>query len=243
MPTIRNYFSQMAMVDDGVGQVLAALERTGAAENTLVIYTSGHGMSLGTHGFWGHGEDSWPSNCHKESHHIPLIVKPPRGSAGDRAQVIEHFAGTTDIFATALDYARAEPPPDNAARARSLRPRLEREAVEWDNAIFVEQEETRAVRTAKWLCMKRFQSERWPFPGALFDLEHDPDEWNHLARDPAYADVIAEFSGRIGGFFADDSDPAWDLGRGGRVKSNSTRPFLWHHAWGDSWTPVTPTNP
>ncbi|MBT5433696.1 MAG: sulfatase-like hydrolase/transferase [Alphaproteobacteria bacterium] len=242
VPTIRNYFSQMAMVDDGVGQVLDALERTGAAENTLVIYTSDHGMSLGTHGFWGHGEDSWPSNCHKESHHIPLIVKPPKGSAGDGAQVIDRFAGTTDIFATVLDYAGAEPPSDDAARARSLRPLLEGKAVEWDDAIFMEQEETRAVRTDKWLYMKRFQSERWPFPDALFDLENDPDERNDLATDPEYAAVIAELSERIDGFFAEHSNPDWDLWRGGRVKSNSTRPFLWKHAWGDNWAPLTPTD-
>jgi arylsulfatase A-like enzyme len=58
MPTLRNYYSQMSMVDDGVGKVIAALDTNGLSDNTLVIYTSDHGMSLGTHGFWGHGEDT-----------------------------------------------------------------------------------------------------------------------------------------------------------------------------------------
>jgi len=60
LPTLRNYYSQMSMVDEGVGRVISALEQTGQMEDTLVIYTSDHGMSLGEHGFWGHGEDTWP---------------------------------------------------------------------------------------------------------------------------------------------------------------------------------------
>ena len=237
LPTLRNYFSQMAMVDDGVGQVLDALERTGQAENTLVIYTSDHGMSLGTHGFWGHGEDTWPSNCHRESHHIPLIVRPPRDKGG--ARVIDRMVGTTDIFATVLDYAGAQRPAEEAAMTRSLRPLLEGRSVPWEDAIFMEQEETRALRTDRWLLMKRFGPSPYDFPDALYDLQADPDERNNLAADPAYAEVIAELGARLDAFFADHSDPAWDLWNGGRVKSNSTRPFLWKKVWGGNWSPVT----
>jgi arylsulfatase A-like enzyme len=55
LTTLRNFYSQMSMVDDGVGQVVAALEEADLAENTIIIYTADHGMSLGTHGFWGPG--------------------------------------------------------------------------------------------------------------------------------------------------------------------------------------------
>ena len=235
LPTLRNYFSQMAMVDDGVGQVLDALERTGQAENTLVIYTSDHGMSLGTHGFWGHGEDTWPSNCHRESHHIPLIVRPPSDAAGGR--VVERLVGTTDIFATVLDYAGATPPAPDEGRGRSLRPLLEGRSVAWDNTVFMEQEETRAIRTDRWLLMKRFGPSPYDFPDALYDLEADPDERKNVIDDPAHADVKAGLAERLEAFFAAHSDPAWDLWRGGRVKSNSTRPFLWRKVWGEDWAP------
>jgi len=75
LETLRNYFSQISMIDDGVGQVLAALDRKGLTDDTLVIYTADHGFSLGHHGVWGHGEDSWPSNCYGVSYSIPLIMR------------------------------------------------------------------------------------------------------------------------------------------------------------------------
>ncbi len=75
LTTLRNYFSQMTMVDDGVGRVLEALNAQGLDENTLVIYTCDHGFSLGHNGYWGHGQATWPANAHRASYHIPLLMR------------------------------------------------------------------------------------------------------------------------------------------------------------------------
>ena len=233
LPTLRNYYSQMSMVDEGVGQVLGALERAGLSDDTLVIYTSDHGMSLGQHGFWGHGEDTWPSNTHREAHHIPLIVKPPANAA--RGDVQRALVGTTDIFATILDYAGAAPPAAADTYARSMRALLEESPGEWKDAVFMEQEETRAIRTSKWLLMRRFAPTAYGFSDELYDLEADPDERSNLIGDPACATVIADLSARIDSFFSYYANPKWDLWRGGTVKSNSTRPFLWKEAWDEDW--------
>ena len=40
---------------------------------------------------------------------------------------------------------------------------------------------------------------------------------------------------RVDSFFAAYANPKWDLWRGGSVKSNSTRPFLWKQVWGEDW--------
>jgi hypothetical protein len=61
-----------------------------------------------------------------------------------------------------------------------------------------------------------------------------PPTWSAI---PAHADVIAELSDRIDRFFTAYADPNWDLWNGGRVKSNSTRPFLWKQVWGEDWAP------
>jgi len=236
LPTLRNYYSQMSMVDDGVGQVLQALERAGVMDDTLIIYTSDHGMSLGQHGFWGHGEDTWPSNTHREAHHIPLIVRPPRASGEVRVE--SRLVGTTDIFATILDYASAERPTAGESCARSMRPLLENTSVDWQDAIFMEQEETRAIRTDKWLLMRRFAPTAYDLSDELYDLEADPDERNNLIGDPAHDRTVAELSERIDSFFSTYADPKWDLWNGGSVKSNSTRPFLWKKVWGEDWAPA-----
>lgn len=174
------------MVDDGVGQVLAKLQEKGVLENTLVIYTADHGKSMGHHGFWGHGEDTWPSNMHHSANSIPL---------------------------------------------------LSGETTEFRDEVFMEQEETRAIRTSKWLFMKRLENTKYGFKDELYDLVNDPDERVNLAQDPYYAEVVTKLSSRVEEFFTKYANPRWDLWKGGTVKSNSTRPFLWEEVWGEDWTP------
>jgi len=89
LPTLRNYYAQISMVDDGVGQVMAALERLGISDNTLFIFTSDHGLSVGQHGFWGHGSATFPSNLHHAAHSVPLIVRhAPTVDAGQRSEAM-----------------------------------------------------------------------------------------------------------------------------------------------------------
>lgn len=235
LPTLRNYYSQMSIVDDGVGRVLRKLEGSGLTEDTIIIYTADHGMSLGQHGFWGHGEDTWPSNVHREAHNIPLIISGPGDLSSGNLN--SSLVGTTDIFATILDYCGLEPPSREDAPCRSLRPLLEGRPADWEQETFMEQEETRAIRTPKWLFMRRFAPTSYAFEDELYDLEHDPGERNNLARDEKLQSIVAELSEMIEAFFGLYADPKWDLWKGGRVKSNSTRPFLWREVWGDDWKP------
>ena len=235
LPTLRNYYSQMSMVDEGVGNVLAALDNCGLSEDTLVIYTSDHGMSLGEHGFWGHGEDTWPSNTHREANNIPLIVRSPGDAGGGRVE--QRLVGTTDIFATILDYAGAAQPSADETASKSLRRLIEGSESDWDDAVFMEQEETRSIRTREWLFMQRFEPTSYDFGHELFDLAQDPDERNNIADDPAYRSVVEELSARIDAYFEKYSDPKWNLWKGGTLKSNSSRPFLWKEVWGKNWEP------
>jgi len=236
LPTLRNYYSQMSIIDDGVGRVLAALESHGMTEETLVIYTADHGMSLGQHGFWGHGEDTWPSNMHREAHNIPLIMSRPDTIAP--GQRIDSLVGTTDVFATVLDHVGIERLSAPNSPGRSLMPLLDGQRLDSPDAVFMEQEETRAVRTPEWLFMKRYRPTVYEFQDALYDLRRDPEERLNVAPDPSYADTVRRLSEDVDTFFERYSDPRWDLWQGGTVKSNSTRPFLWQEVWGEEWAPI-----
>jgi len=235
LPTLHNYYSQISMVDDGVGRVLESLENKGLNDDTLFIYASDHGMSLGQHGFWGHGEDTWPSNTHREANHIPLIIKAP--GDGNKQKVVDSLVGTTDIYATVLDYVGLEMPPVKESPARSMRPLIENKNIVWENTCFMEQEETRSIRTDRWLFMKRIAPSPYAFENELYDLESDPDERINLADNPEMKNVVKSLSDQIDQFYARYSHPKWDLWQGGTVKSNSTRPFLWQELWGDGWAP------
>jgi arylsulfatase A-like enzyme len=235
LPTLRNYYSQISIVDDGVGRVLDALENKNLADDTLFIYASDHGMSLGQHGFWGHGEDTWPSNAHREAHHIPLLIKAP--DDGNKQKVVDSLVGTTDIYATVLDYVGLEMPPIKESPARSMRPLIENTNTVWDNTCFMEQEETRSIRTKKWLFMKRITPTPYEFKNELYDLEIDPNERNNLAGKSEMNNIVNLLSDQIDKFYSTYSHPKWDLWQGGTVKSNSTRPFLWKELWGEDWVP------
>lgn len=236
LPTLRNYYSQMSMVDDGVGQVLDALSASGMAENTAVLYSADHGMSLGTHGFWGHGEDTWPSNTHRESFHVPLLMRVPGRTP--EGLVIDTPVGTLDLFATVLDIAGTSP--DGPTSSRSLLPRLQGDGDSSEAMVFMEQEETRAVRTADFLYMKRCPAIEPRFDDALFDLRDDPDERVNRIADPSLAAERDRLDEQLTGYFDGIADPRWDLWKGGHVKGNSTRPFLWQDTWGAGWRQVPP---
>jgi len=129
LTAMRQFYSQMSMVDDGVGQVLAKLQEKGVLDDTLVIYTADHGLSVGHHGFWGHGEDTWPSNMHRSANNIPLIFSYPDFAKPGRQ--LENLVGTTDIFATILDFAGCKLDAPESVSGTSLCPLLRDEVGEF----------------------------------------------------------------------------------------------------------------
>ena len=101
----------------------------------------------------------------------------------------------------------------------------------------MEQEETRAIRTDKWLYMKRFQGSRlYSFEDALYNLVDDPDEKQNLIADTHSVEIANALSTRIDAFFKRYANPKYDLWQGGSAKSNSDKPWLWQDAWGDQWS-------
>jgi len=234
LETLRNYYSEMSMVDDGVGRVLDALKRQGIYEDTLIIYTTDHGFSLGHHGIWGHSQATLPSNAHRATFSIPLIVR-----HGDRLMktVADTHVSQIDLFPTVLELADIDPENYIAgSAARSFATALGDGHFDKPDEVYMEQEETRAIRTADWLYKRRFQGAPIPpYPDELYDLNKDPLEKTNLADNPDYADIAKELIGKIELFFGQYSDPQYDLWVGGAPQSNSDKPWLWKEAWGDDW--------
>ncbi|MCP4627442.1 MAG: hypothetical protein GY850_28605 [bacterium] len=171
LPAMRQYYSQVSTVDDGVGQVLAKLQ----------------------------------NNAHREAHHIPLLIKAP--GDGNKQKVVDSLVGTTDIYATVLDYAGLRMPPIKESPARSTRALIENENIVWENACFMEQEETRSIRTKKWLFMKRITPTPYEFKNELNDLEIDPDERNNLAGKSEMNNDVKLLSDQIDKFYSTYSHP------------------------------------
>jgi len=238
LATLRNYYAQVAMVDDGVGQIVDALDRLDIADNTLLIYTADHGLSVGQHGFWGHGGATFPSNMHHAAHSVPLIMRGPKVQVGEHSGVM---VSNMDVFATILDYlGNVRPNMDELVPSRSLVPLLTGDEITWaDDAVFSEQEETRVVRTPKWAYFKRFsEAQNFPLDDELYDVERDPGETRNLINDPAFADIRAALDGMITVFFARYARAEADMWSGGKPVQNTERRAFWADAWGGGWGPV-----
>ncbi len=237
LETLRNYYSEMAMVDAGVGRVIAALKALGRYDDTLIIYTADHGFSLGHHGIWGHSQATLPSNAHRATFSIPLILRHGDHLArGQDSALISQI----DLFPTLLDLAGIDPHGLNEnSAARSFASGLTEGDIRTDDAVFLEQEETRAIRTSRWLYKRRFQNAPSPpYPDEMYDLETDPEEKNDLAGNPETQETAAELIARIDTFFTRHSDATYNLWTGGTAKSNSDKPWLWQEAWGENWRVV-----
>ena len=99
------YFGLVSFLDHNIGTILHALEETGLAGETRVIYSSDHGDNLGTRGLWG------KSTMSEESAGIPLIMAGPDITAG---QVCPTPVTLVDAFPTIIQGAGAQSDPSDA---------------------------------------------------------------------------------------------------------------------------------
>lgn len=203
--------------------------------DTLVIYTSDHGFSLGHNGVWGHGAASFPASAHRPSYHIPLIMA---GGPIENQEASDHLVSQIDLFPTLARLAGSNGQPSLRTDARDLAAVYGGKNPEWRNAVFMEQEETRAIRTKDWLYAMRFQgASAYPMSDELYDLQADPFEKNNLINTPDLKHVVSELKAKTTDHFKQYADPKYDLWNSGTAKSNVTFEGLWKDAWGEDWAP------
>ncbi|RMD74680.1 MAG: hypothetical protein D6820_16255 [Lentisphaerae bacterium] len=194
---IANYYALVVEIDYWVGEILAALERNGFAEDTLVIFTSDHGEMLGDHGMR-------EKNIFLEgSVHVPLLIRfPGRISPGSRITApVSHL----DLFPTILDYLGFAVPESDGLSLRSViegTTRRDYIVSEWNYANDGRRDDVPnfMVRTERWkyiLC----RNPEHDVVDCLFDLENDPHEMNNLiGRNPdryAYRDIAEAMKQRL----------------------------------------------
>jgi N-sulfoglucosamine sulfohydrolase len=124
-----NYYNCLMRLDTGIGWLLEALEETGIASNTLVIYLGDHGAQF----------PRGKLASYESSLHVPLIVRWPGVMRG--GQVRRELVSTVDLLPTILE-ATGTPPPGKSSDVRlpgrSLAPLLQGEQVAWRDHLFTE---------------------------------------------------------------------------------------------------------
>ncbi|HXV77583.1 MAG TPA: sulfatase [Candidatus Polarisedimenticolaceae bacterium] len=96
------YDTEIAFVDDSIGRLLAFLDDSRLRGDTMIVFASDHGESLGEHGYWGHGR-----NLHEPTLRIPMSIT--WGGVLER-QRIDAPAQNIDIAPTVLGLLGVDPP-------------------------------------------------------------------------------------------------------------------------------------
>lgn len=202
-------------VDDGVGEIMAALQRLGLDDRTLVAYASDQGWMGGQNGMWGMGDHFHPTGAHELMMHIPLIFRHPNHiPAGLTSDLL---VSNYDFLISVLNHLGlgARMPRGPASPGRDFSGALRGLKIEWDNTIFYEMETTRAVRTDDWKYVARLPDG----PFELYDMRNDPQDRFNLYGQPGTDAALNTLANRLDGFFARYADPHYDLWKGGRSKA------------------------
>lgn len=212
---MRRYAAEVSGVDDGVGRVMARLDKLGLQDDTLVILTADQGLSGGHNGMWGMGDHSRPLHTFDGTMHIPLIYRwPGRIATGQRSDIM---VSNYDFMRTVLSLIgrSRQMPPTPPSPGRDYSPVLRGKSLDWTNEVFYEYENTRTIRTDQWKFTWRYPDG----PNELYNLKNDPKETSNLADDPAYAERRDDLRDRLARFFERYADPKYDLWREGGSKS------------------------
>lgn len=188
---IPGYYGCVQAIDDCVGTMVAALERTGQLDNTIILFFSDHGCTFRTR----MGE--YKRSPHESSIHVPFVIA---GPGFDRSAVIDEVVSLIDLMPTLLDGAGLSAPA--SLRGKSLKHLGEdpqaRKA--WDSTVFFQISQSicgRGIRTRDW-CYCVFDpsvkngeakdSEHYQ-DFVLYSVATDPEESLNLVGRPEYREV------------------------------------------------------
>lgn len=198
--SIAHYWAYCTMQDALLGEVLDALDATGKADDTLVIFLSDHGDYLGAHGLYLKGVAAF-----REAYHVPCIMRWPKGIANP-GRVVDEFITLADFAPTFLELAGITPPDD--LTGRSLLPFLREETPDdWPDTVYSQFNGVELYYTQRIVATKEY---KYVYNGfdfdELYDLRHDPHEMVNRIDDPAYADVKRDLVQRMWRFAAREAD-------------------------------------
>lgn len=203
----REYYASVHSVDRNLGRLLKALEELGLLEDTIILFTSDHGYSIGHHGLLHKGNATWivggvmgprRPNMFDVNLRVPLLIRWPRGVRG--GTVIDEMVSNIDTFPTVLSLLEAAPPKDYKHEGQDFSGLL-RGGKGGRDAVFGQYDLhnfglafMRSIRTKEWHLVRYHLGVGMD---ELFDLVNDPEETTNLIKSPKAQKVRGELEARL----------------------------------------------
>ena len=192
---LAEYYAIISHLDAQIGRICETLDRTGLADDTLIVFAADNGLACGQHGLMG------KQSVYEHSVRVPLTFCGPGIPRGERR---DDLCTLTDIFRSVCDLGGIGTP--DSVEGESLVPAIRNRKRKGREALyFAYRHFQRALRTRRWkLILYNVRGEKHT---QLFDLENDPWEINDLAKDPSQAQRIAGMTEMLKSLMAEADDP------------------------------------
>jgi len=173
---IHGYYASVSYIDSLVGDLLSALEKTGQADNTIIVFWGDHGFHLGDHGLWG------KHTTMEQANHVPLMFKLPGVKAGTYSSPVELL----DIFPSLTEAAGLKAPSN--LQGVSLVPLMKGETKSL-NKVAISQYKRKgaygySMRTEQYRYTQWVTKNGTVVYKDLYDLDNDPLEMTNIINTP-----------------------------------------------------------
>jgi len=189
---IHGYYAATSYTDAQVGKVIAALDKLGMAENTIIVLWGDHGWHLGDHGMW------CKHTNYEQATRIPILISGPGIKAGQRTSALIE---TVDLYPTLLELTGQSTPETGIAGmgldGKSVVPVLKDPSQKVNDYVFhaypraEKTEDTKRKLIGRAVRSDRYRLVEWKEPNdpaeraaiELYDYQADPLEKKNLAKD------------------------------------------------------------
>jgi arylsulfatase A-like enzyme len=188
------YYAVISDMDEQIGRILETLRKSGQEQNTIVIFTSDHGVGIGSHGIRG------KQNMYEHTIGVPMIIAGPGIPRGERRDAQVYLR---DLYPTVCELSSVEIP--DTVEATSFAGVLQgRQRTIHPHVFGYFRDKQRMIRTDRWKLIHYPHLDRYQ----LFDLRDDPDERHDLAGDPRHQPTRDELRATLAAWQKEVNDPA-----------------------------------
>jgi iduronate 2-sulfatase len=182
---VGGYYAAVAYMDAQVGKVLEALERSGQADHTIVIFTSDHGYHLGEHDFWA------KVSLRDESAMVPLIIRVP----GKQPAVCRSLVELVDLYPTVASLCGLEVP--SRLQGKNIAAMFDDPSHSVRETAFCVAPSSQGflLRDDKWAYLQYAEDASKGIE--LFDVHADPHQFTNLAGKSEFADVVKDYQTKL----------------------------------------------
>lgn len=172
----QEYYAAVTYMDHQIGRILDALEKSGKADNTYIIFTADHGLSVGHHGLIG------KQNMYDHSMRVPFFIDGPGIKKGSKNDAVIYLQ---DVMPTTLALAGVKKP--EWVEFKSLLPLLNGETKSHYECIY-----GMYKNKQRMIVKGDYKLIIYPFAKKvrLFNMKKDPEEMNDLADNPEYSEIL-----------------------------------------------------